>query len=95
MNLHRIDEVASIRAVTRIVVARMLINFKKELFYPGKVRVGTRVKRVGRTSFEFEQAIYAASGEVCTADAACVLIDRVTRKPTPVPEEMRVYLMGR
>ena len=86
--------IAQIRAVTRIVVVRMLTNFKKELFFPGTVRVGTRVARVGRTSLTFDQTIHAANGEVATAEATCVLIDKATRKPTPVPEELRAYLTG-
>ena len=87
-------EIAAIRAATSIVVVRMLINFKKELFFPGKVRVGTRVAKVGRTSIECLQVIYAANGEVASAEATCVLLDRATRKPTPVPEQLRAYLMG-
>ena len=86
--------IAAIRAATRIVVAKTLVNFRKELFYPGKVMVGTRIARVGRSSMEFEQAIFATNGEVSTAEAACVLLDRETRKPTPVPDEMRAYLTG-
>ena len=87
-------EIAAIRAATGIVVVRMLVNFRKELFYPGTVRVGSRVTRVGRTSFEFQQAIHAVNGEVATAEATCVLLDRATRRPTPVPELLRAYLTG-
>ena len=88
-------ELAAVRAVTSIVVVRMLINFKQELFYPGSVRVGSLVTRVGRTSFDFLQAIHAGRGLVATAEATCVLMDRSSRKPTPVPELMRVFLTGR
>ena len=87
-------QIAAIRAVTSIVVVRMLINFKQELFYPGTVRVGSSVTRVGRTSFDFLQAIVAANGLVATAEATCVLMDRASRKPTPVPDLLRAYLTG-
>lgn len=86
--------IAQFRAVTSIVVVKMLINFKRELFFPGKVRVGTRVSRVGRSSIEFESAIHASNGVVATAEATCVLLDKATRKPTAVPEAMRAYLTG-
>jgi acyl-CoA thioester hydrolase len=86
--------IAQIRAATRIVVVKMLINFKKELFFPGRVKIGTGVSKIGRTSLEFVQAIHAANGEVASAEATCVLMDRETRKPTPVPEEMRRFLVG-
>jgi acyl-CoA thioester hydrolase len=88
-------EIAKIRAATSIVVVRMLVNFRKELFFPGKAWVGTRVARVGRTSLDFEQAVFAANGEVSSAEATCVLLDRAARKPTPVPDELRAYLTGR
>ena len=87
-------EIEDIRAATQIVVAKQLIVFKKELFFPGTARIGTRCARVGRTSLDFVQAIQAANGEVATAEATCVLLDRGTRKPTPVPERLRVYLTG-
>lgn len=86
--------IVSIRKVTRIVVVRMLVNFRQELFYPGTVRVGSSVTRIGRTSFEFSQAIHSAKGEVATAEATCVLLDRATRKPTPVPDQLRAFLSG-
>lgn len=77
-----------------IVVVRLLINYKLELFYPGWVRIGSRVPRIGRSSLDFEQAIFARNGEVSTAQATCVLLDRVSRKPVPVPEAARQFLGG-
>ena len=88
------EPIAHIRRVTSIVVAKLLINFHKELFFPGKVRVGSRVSRIGRSSIEFDSAIFAANGVVATAQATCVLIDRGTRKPMAVPDELRAYLTG-
>jgi acyl-CoA thioester hydrolase len=88
------EPIKAIRAATQIVVARLLIDFKKELFFPGSVRVGTRVPRIGRTSMDFEQTVIAANGQTATALATCVLLDRVTRKPIAVPDAMRAYLQG-
>lgn len=87
-------EIAEVRRQTSLVVVKLLINFRRELFFPGTVRVGTRVPRVGRTSFDFDAAIFAANGVVATAEATCVLLDRATRKPTAVPDGMRVFLTG-
>lgn len=87
-------EIAEIRKVTSIVVAKLLIQFRKELFFPGRVRIGTRVPHIGRTSLQFDAAVFAANGVVATSEATCVLIDRATRKPTPVPEALRAFLTG-
>ena len=86
--------IAHIRRVTGIVVARSLINFKKELFFPGTVRIGTRISRVGRTSLDFDSALFAANGIVATSEVTCVMVDKATRKPTPIPEDFRKYLTG-
>ena len=87
-------EIEDIRAATQIVVAKQLIVFKKELFFPGIARIGTRCARVGRTSLDFVHTIQAANSEVATAETTCVLLDRTTRKPTAVPERLRTYLTG-
>lgn len=87
-------EIAQVRSVTSIVVVKLLIHFRRELFFPGRVKVGTRVPRIGRTSLDFEAAIFAANGVVATAEATCVLLDRASRKPTGVPAAMRAFLTG-
>jgi acyl-CoA thioester hydrolase len=87
-------ELAEVRRVTNIVVVKLLIHFRRELFFPGRVKVGTRVPRIGRTSLDFEAAIFAANGVVATAEATCVLLDQATRKPTEVPAAMRAFLTG-
>ncbi len=77
-----------------IVLARQLINYKKELYFPGKVQVGTRVSRIGRSSLDFEQVLIAENGEVASGEATCVLIDLASRKPVEVPSSMRQHLTG-
>jgi acyl-CoA thioester hydrolase len=94
MDLLAAPEIAATRKVTRIVVVKTLINFRKELFYPGKVQIGSRIARVGRTSLDFDQVLCAANGEVSTAETTCVLLDRATSKPTPVPDGLRMFLTG-
>jgi acyl-CoA thioester hydrolase len=76
-----------------IVVVRLLIEFRKEIFYPGIVRVGSDVVSVGRTSFNVVQGIFAGDGLVATSDATCVMCDAASRKPIPVPDKIRNYLL--
>lgn len=86
--------IAEVRKDCGIVVAKQTIVYRRELYFPGAVRVGTRVRRIGRTSFEFEQTLLAVNGEVASAESTCVLIDRASRKPTEVPDAMRLFLTG-
>lgn len=88
-------EIAGIRAVTQIVVVRTAINFRKELFFPGMVRIGTRVPRIGRTSLDFAHVLIGADGVAADSEATLVLLDRATRKPMAVPEALRIYLTGK
>lgn len=76
-----------------IVVVRLLIEFKRELFYPGVIRVGSNVAAVGTTSFHVVQGIFDATDSVATSEATCVMFDPAARKPVPVPDDIRGFLL--
>jgi acyl-CoA thioester hydrolase len=71
------------------VVVKLTILFEQELFYPGDVRVGTRVTAVGNTSFEVSQGLYGVAGRFATSEATCVMMDRTQHKPVRVPDAVR------
>lgn len=87
-------QIGEIRRSHAIVVARVTIDYLQELFYPGQVRVGTNVIRVGTSSMTFEQHLVGPRGLAARAESICVLIDRQTRRPSPIPQAMRDWLMG-
>ncbi|HUG62410.1 MAG TPA: thioesterase family protein [Methylomirabilota bacterium] len=72
------------------VVGRLTIEFRAELFFPGRVRTATWVARIGGTSLILHQALFGDDGLAATADAVCVLIDGATRRPLPLPDGMRI-----
>jgi acyl-CoA thioester hydrolase len=86
-------ELQEVFEANNIVVARLLINFKKELHFPGSVQIGTRVSRIGKSSIDFQQTVLGPDGEVASAEATCVLLDRTTRKPVEVSAAARKFLM--
>lgn len=72
------------------VIAKLTIEFRQELHYPGRVRTATWLARVGRTSLGISQAIFTADGALAaTAEAVCVSMARATRRPTELTAEMR------
>ena len=71
---------------TTSVLARLDINFLRELHWPGTVEIGTGVAEIGRSSFTFLQAIFHESACAATGRATMVMIDEVTRKARPLPE---------
>jgi acyl-CoA thioester hydrolase len=77
------------------VIARLELDFRAELYYPGIVDIGTRVLSVGRSSFRIGQGIF--KGDLCAATAECVMVlmDDATRKSTPLPPQARAWLEAR
>ena len=74
-----------------VVVGRLTIEFRAEIFYPGELRIGSTVTRIGRTSFEVLQAVFRDERCVASATAACVLMQ--AGKPYPVPDDARRHLL--
>ena len=77
---------------TTSVLARLDINFLKELHWPGSVEIGTGVAEIGRSSFTFLQAIFHEGACAATARATMVMIDAASRRARPLPEESIVRL---
>lgn len=74
------------------VIARLAIDFRRELFWPGEVMVGTGVARLGRSSFTLRQAIFDGDHAAAEAESVLVLTDRASRRSTPIPEALRAAL---
>jgi acyl-CoA thioester hydrolase len=76
-------------------VVRLEIDFRAELFYPGRVDIGTRVLGIGRTSFRLGQGVF--NGDTCAATSETVLVqmDGATRKAKPLTPQLRAWLEER
>jgi acyl-CoA thioester hydrolase len=70
------------------VLARVEIDFLKELHWPGTVEVGTAVAEIGKSSYVFVQAVYRDGVCAATARSTMVLIDGATRRARPLPPEL-------
>lgn len=78
------------RKDTFFVIARLTIEFRGELHYPGRVRTGTWLRHLGRTSLGLGQVILGEDGRVAaTSDAVCVHMEGATRRPAPFLPAMR------
>jgi acyl-CoA thioester hydrolase len=71
-----------------ITLARVAIDFRIELYFPGTVSVGSRILSVGKSSLKLGQAIF--KDEIChsISDSVLVFIDLSTRRSTPFTKEM-------
>ena len=70
------------------VLARIEIDFLKELRWPGTVEVGTGIAEIGRTSYVFAQAIFHDGACAARGRSTMVVIDRETRRAKELPPEL-------
>ena len=77
------------------VLARLELDFRAELFHPGRIDIGTRVLGIGRTSFRLGQGIF--NGDTCaaTSESVLVLMDESTRKAKALTPQLRTWLEER
>lgn len=76
-----------------LVIARLEIDFRRELTYPGRVATATWLTRLGRSSFELRQALFDdAERLAATSFAVCVAMETATRRPWPIDGERRAPL---
>ena len=77
---------------TSFILARLAIDYRAQGHYPGQVRVGTRLVRLGRTSFAVGHGVFKDG--VCLATAECVLVYVLDGVSTPITGELRAQLEG-
>jgi len=71
---------------TTFVIAKLILDYKAEMHWPGEAHIGTRCKSIGRTSFVLEQVIVQNDTVAAVGETVMVMMDETTRKSTPLPE---------
>ena len=72
---------------TQFVIARLVLEFRAEMYWPGTVEIGTRVERVGRSSATLAQALFVRDRCVAVAESVVALMDTTSRRPVHLPVE--------
>ena len=68
---------------------RVTIDYLAEVHYPGVVRIGCRIAKVGNTSITIAQSLFEGGRCFATAESVIVFTDRTTRRSAPMPEAWR------
>jgi len=68
------------------VIARLTIDFRAEIRWPGEVEIGTRIQSIGRSSMVLAQGLFQNGRCVATAETVIVLMDETTRRSRPLPD---------
>ena len=74
------------------VIARLEIDFRAELHWPGRVEIGTAVAEIGNSSFRLVQSLFSAGQPVASAAAVLVMMDGATRRAMALPPQCRAIL---
>jgi acyl-CoA thioester hydrolase len=77
------------RAVTppssQFVLARLVLDYRREMHWPGAAEVGTRIQRIGRSSIVLAQALFQNDRCVATAQSVAVLMNTKSRRSQSIP----------
>lgn len=74
------------------VVARMELDFRGEIHWPGSVDIGTGIRRMGTSSVTVAQVIYQDDRCVAEAETVIVQIDTASRSSRPLSDSARARL---
>jgi acyl-CoA thioester hydrolase len=74
------------------VIARIAIDYRAEIFWPGTVEIGTAVKSIGNSSVTFYQALFQSQKCVAAAESVVVQVDGATRRSAILGEETKTIL---
>jgi len=77
-------------AGSRFVLAHLEIDYLAEAHFPGALRIGTRVERIGTSSVTFGHAVFQAGR--CLARAKSVLVHMSGPGSAPLPEAARLAI---
>ncbi len=74
------------------VIARIEIDYRNEVRWPGLVHVGTAVKSIGTSSMVLHQALFNNDICVLTAQSVMVQVDKQAHRPAPITPATRAVL---
>jgi acyl-CoA thioester hydrolase len=72
-----------------LILARLALDFRRQLHFGDEPALETFVTRLGTTSFGLGQRLVLAGGSVCDADSVVVCFDYAAQRPVPIPDVLR------
>lgn len=82
----------AVRDEIDFVLARITVDFRRELHYPGTVEIGSRLLRVGSKSVTSGYAAFIGEDCFATAEAVNVFFDPRARRSLAPPPPLRALL---
>lgn len=74
------------------ILARLVIDYRRELHYPGVVEVGARLVRIGKKSVTTGYGVFRDADCIATSECVNVFFDMATRRSVLPPARVRATL---
>ncbi|WP_158583343.1 thioesterase family protein [Salinisphaera sp. Q1T1-3] len=89
--IHRISDEADSQTSDGPILADLRCSFRQQLRFPADVEIGTRVRRIGRSSLEIEQCLFTAGRDdvIAVFENVVVWFDFGAQTSMRVPETVR------
>lgn len=92
MNHRMLPEAYSGERRVRLVTSQNAVHFLAEAFWPGMIRTGAGVGRIGRTSYVASTGLFVDGTCIGVCDTVLVMVG--DDGPVPLPEGFRTALQG-
>lgn len=78
------------------LVVETQCRYASSLAFPDRVTVGVRVARIGNSSVRYEIGLFRNDDDLASGEGyfVHVYVDRASRRPTSLPEDLRLVLEG-
>lgn len=80
-----------LQAGTRVVIARLTVDFHRQLRFPGHVYCATWISQFGSSSFNLGQILLDSEGIASSGSGICVISDLESGRAAPIPEDLREF----
>lgn len=74
------------------VLAKVELEFLRELHYPNRIRIGQRYVKIGNSSLVIAGGIFVGDSCIALTESVSVWINGATRRPESISAEMRKKL---
>ncbi len=75
-----------------VVIARLELDFLREMNWPGDIRIETAIHRIGQKSVQVRQHVHQGDTLVAKATSILAVIDTAKRRAVPIADEWRETL---
>lgn len=74
------------------VIVKLTLDYLVEINFPGVVEVGTRILKIGKSSFTVGQALFKDGVCCSTAESIIVQLDAESKKSSPITDRLLARL---